>query len=293
MRLNARMSVSVTAFILFGAAGASSVFAQSQQPASDTPSLSREVPVATEDASVPQLRPVEPVVTVPGAVPTEALVVPPSPRIVTGGPGSISIRGGGIASTSPYAMRPAAATSLRINSNFGWRGGRRHTGVDFQASYGDSVGASMSGVVAFAGVKHGYGNVIVLDHGNGVSTYYAHLSAMWVGVGQAVEPGQVIGAIGTTGRSTGPHLHYEVRINGEPVNPASLISFANGQVFVNGNAFTKDEDDEPVPGGEVKPITDGASTGAAGTRPRRVTTAKAGDGTAAHVIAADNSMTQY
>lgn len=288
MRLNARISVSVSALLILGASGATAVSAQvsSNHPA-DVPSLSKEVPQSQDSPSV------SPVVEGDGthiAIPTVALVVPPSPRIVTGGPGSISIRGGSVTSSSPYAMKPAAATSLRINSNFGWRGGRRHTGVDFQASYGDSVGASMSGVVAFAGVKRGYGNVIVLDHGNGVSTYYAHLSAMWVSVGQEITPGQVIGAIGVTGRSSGPHLHYEVRINGEPINPASLISFTDGQVYVNGNPFTKDEDDEPVPGGTVKPISDARSTAAEGTRPRRVST----DASKSTIIIASNdSMTEY
>lgn len=287
MRLNARILVSVSALFLTGAFGASSASAQdSSKPSSDHPSLTKEVPQDSPNVS--------PVVVGDGEhipIPTVALVIPPSPRIVTGGPGSIAIRGGAnVTSTSPYAMKPAAATSMRINSNFGWRGGRRHNGVDFQASYGDSVGASMSGVVAFAGVKRGYGNVIVLDHGNGVSTYYAHLSAMWVTVGQAITPGQVIGAIGVTGRSSGPHLHYEVRINGEPVNPAYLISFSEGQVFVNGSPFTKDEDDEPVPGGEVKPISDAKSTAAEGTRPRRVSS----DGSKSTVIIASNdSMTEY
>ena len=288
MRLNARISVSVSALLLFGATGATAVSAQvSSKPTPEVPSLSKEIPAATQDPEV------SPVVDGEGAhvaVPTVALVVPPSPRIVTGGPGSISIRGGSVANSSPYAMKPAAATSMRINSNFGWRGGRRHNGVDFQASYGDSVGASMSGIVAFAGVKRGYGNVIVIDHGNGVSTYYAHLSAMWVSVGQAVTPSQVIGAIGVTGRSSGPHLHYEVGVNGEPINPASLISFTDGQVFVNGSPFTKDEDDEPVPGGTVKPLTDEKSTAAEGTRPRRVS-ADASRSTV--IIASNDSMTEY
>lgn len=286
MRLNARISVSVSALFLLGAVGATSASAQvSSKPSTDTPSLSKEVHQDKPNVS--------PVVEGEGthiAIPTVALVVPPSPRIVTGGPGSIAIRGANVTSTSPFAMKPAAATSMRINSNYGWRGGRRHNGVDFQASYGDSVGASMSGVVAFAGVKRGYGNLIVLDHGNGVSTYYAHLSAMWVAMGQAVTPGQVIGAIGVTGRSSGPHLHYEVRVNGEPINPGYLISFTDGQVWVNGSPFNKDEDDEPVPGGVVKPISDAKSTAAEGTRPRRVSSDASRN---TIVIASNDSMTEY
>ncbi len=284
MRLNARISVSVSALFLLGAFGATTAYAQqSGTPASDSPTFTKEV-IQDKPEGTPDVE------GAPAPIPTVALVVPPSPRIVTGGPGSIAIRGGEITSDSPYAMKPASATSMRINSNFGWRGGRVHKGVDFQASYGDSVGASMSGVVAFAGVKRGYGNLIVVDHGNGVSTYYAHLSAMWVSVGQSVSPGQVIGAIGVTGRSSGPHLHYEVRVNGEAINPAYLISFTEGQVWVNGKPFEKDEDDEPVPGGEVKPISDARSTAAEGTRPRRVS---ADPSKSTVIIASNDTMTAY
>ena len=96
------------------------------------------------------------------------------------------------------------STPLQVNSSFGYRWGRKHTGIDFQASWGESVGVSVAGTVTFAGMKHGYGNLVIVDHGEGISTYYAHLSSIYVGVGQTVETRQVIGAIGTTGRSTGP-----------------------------------------------------------------------------------------
>jgi hypothetical protein len=112
-----------------------------------------------------------------------------------------------------------------------------HTGVDLRADYGSSVGASMSGKVWFAGVRSGYGNLVVIDHGNGVATFYAHLSAIAVAIGESVEAGQLVGLVGSTGRSTGPHLHYEVRANGHPVDPSSRISVVGDEVVVEGRAF--------------------------------------------------------
>jgi murein DD-endopeptidase MepM/ murein hydrolase activator NlpD len=78
-------------------------------------------------------------------------------------------------------------------------------------------------VVSFAGVKQGYGNCIEIDHGNGLLTRYAHMSAFRASIGQSVAAGTAIGAIGNSGRSTGPHLHFEVRINGNPVNPRPFL----------------------------------------------------------------------
>jgi murein DD-endopeptidase MepM/ murein hydrolase activator NlpD len=97
-----------------------------------------------------------------------------------------------------------------------------HEGIDIAAPTGTAVRASASGRVIIAGSMGGYGNIIVIDHGGGVSTAYAHLSAIWVG-GGSVSQGQSIGAVGSTGSSTGPHLHFEVRVNGSPVNPLSYL----------------------------------------------------------------------
>ena len=104
-------------------------------------------------------------------------------------------------------------------SPYGPRGGRMHTGQDIAARYGTPVKAARSGVVLANGWYGGYGRYIDLKHENGIVTRYAHLSAAQVKVGQGVSRGQQIGKIGTSGWATGPHLHFEVRINGRPVDP--------------------------------------------------------------------------
>ncbi len=117
----------------------------------------------------------------------------------------------------------------RITSSFGEREdpfngeGAFHTGVDIAGTFGESVHAAANGVVASAGWEDGYGRVIMLDHDNGIQTLYAHLSGFAVTVGQQVRCGQVIGYVGMTGRATGPHLHYEVRIHNSPVNPHKYL----------------------------------------------------------------------
>jgi murein DD-endopeptidase MepM/ murein hydrolase activator NlpD len=98
-----------------------------------------------------------------------------------------------------------------------------HTGLDFRASSGDPVRATANGKVASAGWAGGYGRMVEIDHGNGLSTRYGHLSEIGVRVGEPIKIGQVIGAVGSTGRSTGPHLHYETRIEGEAVDPQKFL----------------------------------------------------------------------
>ena len=100
---------------------------------------------------------------------------------------------------------------------------RFHAGVDFSASYGSTVRAADSGRVIFSGWYGGYGQAVVIDHGNGLSTLYAHTSRLFVREGQTVEQGQPVAAVGSTGLSTGPHLHFEVRRNGNPVNPMGYL----------------------------------------------------------------------
>ncbi len=100
---------------------------------------------------------------------------------------------------------------------------RLHAGVDFGASWGTPIAAAAEGIVAFSGVMHGYGNVVVIDHGGGVSTLYAHCSSRQVSEGQSVARGQIIAHVGATGLATGPHLHFEVRKNGTPVDPMGAL----------------------------------------------------------------------
>jgi murein DD-endopeptidase MepM/ murein hydrolase activator NlpD len=116
-----------------------------------------------------------------------------------------------------------------ITSPFGWRsnpfGGSPefHQGLDIAAPQGTTVTAAAGGTVIMAQWYGGYGNYILIDHGGGYSTGYGHLSAMYVSSGQSVQRGQAIGAVGSTGQSTGPHLHFEVRIAGKPVDPAPRL----------------------------------------------------------------------
>jgi murein DD-endopeptidase MepM/ murein hydrolase activator NlpD len=121
-----------------------------------------------------------------------------------------------------------------ITSGFGTRadpfsgGQAHHMGIDFDANYGDPVRAAAGGVVVFSGVKTGYGNVVEIDHGNGYSTLYGHNSKLLVRVGDIVRPGQVLAKAGSTGRSTGPHVHFEVHVNGRPVNPRRFLEMVRG-----------------------------------------------------------------
>jgi len=116
-----------------------------------------------------------------------------------------------------------------VTSNFGWRthpilGTERfHSGIDFGADYGSLVYASERGRVIYADWYGGYGNAVIVDHGNGMTTLYAHCSELYVKDGDVVEKGQPISAVGSTGFSTGPHLHFELRANGEPTDPAAYL----------------------------------------------------------------------
>lgn len=114
----------------------------------------------------------------------------------------------------------------RISSAFGARGGRRtaHKGVDIACANGTPVAAADEGICITAEYRNDYGNLIVLDHQNGYTTYYAHLNSMNVSVGEAVEKGGIIGETGNTGISTGPHIHFEVRKNNEPCDPAEFVT---------------------------------------------------------------------
>ena len=123
--------------------------------------------------------------------------------------------------TPPTYVKPLYGGS--ISSYFGYRWGRLHEGVDFWVPTGSAVFAACDGVVVSAGWSGGYGYCITIRHADGKETRYAHLSSIYVSAGQSVDQYQTIGLSGNSGRSTGPHLHFEVRINGSPVNPLDYI----------------------------------------------------------------------
>ena len=111
-----------------------------------------------------------------------------------------------------------------ISSYYGYRWGEFHTGVDIAADYGEPIVAAADGLITNVSYNTtGYGNMLDIDHGGGVVTRYAHASAILVSEGTPVNQGQMIALVGSTGRSTGPHLHYEVRVNGQPVNPLPYL----------------------------------------------------------------------
>jgi murein DD-endopeptidase MepM/ murein hydrolase activator NlpD len=136
-----------------------------------------------------------------------------------------------IQSTSNPTFIPAMWAHMgKINNEFGFRrspfGGRTyefHAGMDIDGERGDQVLAPASGVVTEAGWKGGYGNMIEVDHGNGLKTRYGHLSKIEVEVGETITRGQLVAFVGSTGRSTGPHLHYELRLNDRPINPRRFL----------------------------------------------------------------------
>ena len=125
------------------------------------------------------------------------------------------------APTGTY-IRPVSGAI--ITSNYGYRGYEFHTGVDFAAAYGTSIRASDGGTVSFAGWKGNYGYFVIIDHEDGIQTCYAHCSSLLVSYGDKVAQGEVIARVGSTGRSTGSHCHFEVRVNGQHVSPWRYIS---------------------------------------------------------------------
>lgn len=127
----------------------------------------------------------------------------------------------------------------KTNSKFGWRRGRVHSGIDLDLETGDPVGAMLDGIVQKAQYTGGYGNLVVVQHENGLETYYAHLSKIKVEPGQKVESGEIIGLGGSTGRSTGPHLHFEIRYKGAAFDPSYLIDFDKKELRTSDLALEK------------------------------------------------------
>ncbi len=125
------------------------------------------------------------------------------------------------ATSSGMFMRPV--TNAIITSKYGQRSSGFHTGTDFATATGTPIYASAAGTVIYSGTKGSYGKLVIIDHGNGYKTYYAHCSALYVSVGQSVSKGENIAAVGTTGNSTGPHVHFEIRYNGNTLNPQNYV----------------------------------------------------------------------
>ncbi|MDW8801584.1 M23 family metallopeptidase [Clostridium sp. A1-XYC3] len=130
-------------------------------------------------------------------------------------------------------VRPSRSSSLTnimqtpsrgvITSSFGARWGKMHNGIDIGSPMGDPIHAAMDGKVYYAGWENGYGNIIKIEHESGIQTFYGHCSKISVKEGQYVKSGEKIGEVGSTGRSTGPHVHFEVRVEGVPKNPLAYI----------------------------------------------------------------------
>lgn len=130
--------------------------------------------------------------------------------------------------TKPIPPKSPTGTFMRpfrgiVTSNYGYRGSEFHTGVDFAGPYGSTIVASDGGTVVFSGWKGNYGYCVIISHGNGLETLYGHCSKLLVSKGQKVAKGESIAKLGSSGRSTGPHVHFEVRKNGNHVNPWNYI----------------------------------------------------------------------
>jgi len=153
--------------------------------------------------------------TPPGGIPRD------NPGVATGfGTGVCGAKVDGALGSGAFIW----PTNSHVIGGFNWSPDSNHPGIDINGSLGDPIYASDSGVVVYAGWNNwGYGNVVIVDHGNGWQTLYAHMDSVMVSCGQSVTQGGSIGTIGTTGNSTGPHLHYEMMYNGTKVNPNDYL----------------------------------------------------------------------
>ena len=140
--------------------------------------------------------------------------------------GSVNTKGTTSSAKANIGISLIKPISGVITSRFGASSSIRrssHTGLDISAPTGTAIKAAAAGTVTFSGYKGSYGNMLVISHGNGVQTYYCHCSKLYVGTGTQVSQGQTIAAVGSTGNSTGPHLHLEVRVNGVAYNPQNYV----------------------------------------------------------------------
>ena len=185
-----------------------------------TPKMVEQEPLPKQEQAAPQ-----PVVNAMANA-----IIPPPPVVIMRSSNAISIPADELQPEARYEERPVISSNARVGSLFGYRidpftrRAKFHSGVDIKARSGDLVAASRAGTVQFAGWYHGYGNLVIIAHGSGITTHYAHLSGFDVVVGDKVERGVIVGRAGSTGRATSPHLHYEVRIDGNPINPFQTIA---------------------------------------------------------------------
>ena len=150
------------------------------------------------------------------SVVSENIIEQSSSKVITKGTKSI-LNGTSAVFTSP-------TRGGTITSTFGERWGKNHNGLDIAGNTGDPVMAALDGKVKSTFYeRNGYGNVVILEHEGGIETRYAHMSKIGVKTGDTVKKGDIVGEVGSTGRSTGPHLHFEVRVNGSPVDPEKYI----------------------------------------------------------------------
>lgn len=176
--------------------------------------------IVTSDVAVSKLY-VEPVKTITIAQNTNSNTT--SKYTASGSVNTAGTTSSGKAGLGVALIRPVSGT---ITSRFGAGSSIRksaHTGLDIATATGTPISAAASGTVTFSGYKGSYGNMIVISHGNGVQTYYGHCSQLYVSAGAKVSQGQKIATVGSTGNSTGPHLHLEVRVNGVAYNPQNYV----------------------------------------------------------------------
>ena len=197
-----------------------------------------------------------------------ATVIPAAPNVIKRSPTAIEIPAGLRPEPKPeaktearpmepkYESHPVISTA-QVGSTFGYRSdpftgrARFHAGCDIKARWGETIGASLAGVVQSVGWNHGYGNLVVISHGGGVTTHYAHLSSFDVQVGQRVERGQIVGRAGATGRATSAHLHYELRVDGSPVNPFQPLALDPSSEFFKQPASAPEKVEVPKPALEL------------------------------------------
>lgn len=249
----------VAALIFLSSFSTSGLALQAPPPPQSTNQIVR--PAATEQAKTQQVTTQTTATPQPAAEPRPSeqpnnqtasveILIPPAPIIIKRDPNAVSIPLDGIepktengAAESPYVERPATSSGVKIGSLYGYRRdpftgrARFHSGLDIKARWGDPIGACLPGVVQFAGWYHGYGQLLIINHGGGVTTHYAHLSSFAVQVGDKVERGVLVGYAGSTGRATSPHLHYEVRIDGKYVNPLQPLALDPSSEYFKSEYF--------------------------------------------------------